>query len=309
MTSPRCSDPELKEAYDAFAAASEEMNTFQDGYNESMPVLLRSLGVCIKIFSVEVKDDELIAIPGVFADQWIKAHNKAAAPCLKLLDDLDQSTNYRIRQYAANYRKVIDQRNALMTDQGEGRIGFDQTVDRLERINKAFTKRNAQLTNFSDELAKLSSADEYLALDAIFEEHLARRSLRAPSLPDADPARHLAVTDRIALLQGLCPRSADHRDVERVVLAGGVRRVLGEHPDVVGVVGAWRGARAAERQTATDGRHHRSPKRAVRIQIGTGRGDRISGDAGTHVQIGPGARRCRDARCHRTGPGSRCGWR
>ncbi len=169
---PAMRDPELKEAYDAFAAASEEMNTFQDGYNESMPMLLRSLGVCVKIFSVEVKEDELIAIPGVFAELWIKAHNKAAAPCLKLLDDLDQSANYRIRQYAANYRKVIDQRNALMADQGEGKIGFEQTVDRLERINKAFTKRNAQLTNFSDELAKLSSADEYLALDDIFEARL-----------------------------------------------------------------------------------------------------------------------------------------
>lgn len=165
-------DPELKEAFDTFAAASEEMNTFQDGYNESMPVFLRSLGVCTKIFSVDVKEDELIAIPGVFAELWIKAHNKAAAPCLSLLDDLDQSRNYRIREYAANFRKVIDQRNDLMTDQGEGRIGLDQTVDRLERINKAFTKRNGRLTNFSEELGKLSSADEFQALDTIFEERL-----------------------------------------------------------------------------------------------------------------------------------------
>ena len=34
---PAMSDPELKKAYDTFTAAAEEMTTFQDGYNESMP--------------------------------------------------------------------------------------------------------------------------------------------------------------------------------------------------------------------------------------------------------------------------------
>ncbi|MET0523980.1 MAG: hypothetical protein ABWZ91_04210, partial [Nocardioides sp.] len=53
---PAMGDPELKKAYDAFATAAEEMNTFQDGYNESMPVLLRSLDVCPDIFSIEVPD-------------------------------------------------------------------------------------------------------------------------------------------------------------------------------------------------------------------------------------------------------------
>jgi hypothetical protein len=173
---PAMRDPELKEAYDEFAAAAEEMNTFQDGYNESMPVLLRSVDLCPDIFSIDLAQSDLDVIPGVFSQRWIKAHNKAAGPCLPLLDELDQSRNYMIRKYAANYRKVIDQRNALMTDLGENEIGFEQTVDRLCRINTSFTKRTRQLTNFSKELEKLSSADEYGALDVIFEERLGTES-------------------------------------------------------------------------------------------------------------------------------------
>ena len=51
---PAMRDPELKKAYDTFTAAAEEMTTFQDGYNESMPVLLRSLDLCPDIFSIEI---------------------------------------------------------------------------------------------------------------------------------------------------------------------------------------------------------------------------------------------------------------
>jgi hypothetical protein len=181
---PAMRDPELKEAYDAFAAAAEGMNTFQDGYNEAMPVLLRALDLCPEIFSVRLASSDLDVIPGVWSDRWIKAHNRKAAPCLPLLDQLDQSENSSIRKFATNYRKVIDQRNALMTDLGDNKIGFDQTVSRLEKINKAFTRRNDHLTNFSAELGKLSSADEYQALDAIFEEELGA----AGSPSSSDPA-------------------------------------------------------------------------------------------------------------------------
>ena len=178
---PAMTDPELKEAYDVFATAAEEMNTFQDGYNESMPVLLRSLDVCPDIFSVEVPNTELIFDPGVYSQKWITSHNHAAAPCRELLALLDDSGNYRIREYAENWRKVIDQRNDLMTAMGDGKVGFDQTVTRLERINGAFTKRHDKLTRFSDELAKVSAVEEYQALDAIFVENGAKPESESPS--------------------------------------------------------------------------------------------------------------------------------
>jgi hypothetical protein len=175
------SDPELKEAYDVFAKAAEEMNTFQDGYNESMPVLLRSLDVCPDIFSIKVPNTELIVVPGVFSQQWITMHNQAAAPCKKLLDTLDDSGNYRIREYAANWRKVIDQRNDLMADVGDNQAGFDQTIAKLKRVNGAFTKRNDKLTRFTEELAKVSAVEEYQALDAIFVENGAKPESPSPS--------------------------------------------------------------------------------------------------------------------------------
>ena len=178
---PVISDPELKEAYDAFATAAEEMNTFQDGYNESMPVLLRSLAVCPDIFSIEVPDTQLLVVPGVYSQLWIEEHNKAAAPCKKLLGVLEDSRNYRIRQYAANWWKVIDQRIDLTADLGKNKAGFDQTLARLKRVNNAFTKRNDQLTRFSEELAKLSATEEYQALDAIFVEHGAELESESPS--------------------------------------------------------------------------------------------------------------------------------
>ena len=136
---------ELKEAYDAFATAAEEMNTFQDGYNESMPVLLRSLDICPDIFSIEVPKTALVTIPGVYSELWIKRHNQAAAPCRPAARTSSTTpANYRIRQYAANWRKVIDQRTDLMADVENTQAGFDQTIARLKRINGAFTKRNEQ---------------------------------------------------------------------------------------------------------------------------------------------------------------------
>jgi hypothetical protein len=178
---PAMSDPELQEAYDAFASAAEEMNTFQDGYNESMPVLLRSLDVCPDIFSIKAPTGALTVILGTYADVWIKRHNQAAKPCLALLDELDDSRNYRVRQYAANFRKVIEQRNDLMADLGAGEIGFEQMPGRLERINDAFTKRNEKLTRFTAALAKVSAVEEYQALDAIFVENGATPQSPSPS--------------------------------------------------------------------------------------------------------------------------------
>ena len=178
---PAMRDPELQEAYDAFASAAEEMNTFQDGYNESMPVLVRSLAICPAIFSIKVPETQLLVVPGVYSQLWIEEHNRAAAPCKKLLFVLEDSRNYRIRQYAANWWKVIDQRIDLTADLGKNKAGFDETLARLTRVNKAFTKRNDQLTRFSDELAKLSAAEEYEALDPIFVEHGAKLESESPS--------------------------------------------------------------------------------------------------------------------------------
>ena len=114
---------------------------------------------------------------------WIKRHNQAAEPCQALLDELDDSRNYLIREYAANWRQVIDQRNDLMADLGAGKIGFEQTPGRLERINRAFTKRNEKLTKFTEELAKVSAVEEYQALDAIFVENGAK-----PESPSSSPS-------------------------------------------------------------------------------------------------------------------------
>ncbi len=170
---PAMSDPELKKAYETFTTAAEEMTTFQDGYNESMPVFLRSLDLCPDIFSIEIPKGQVFVTPDAYSNLWIKKHNKAAAPCLKLLDELDDSRNYRITEYAENWRKVIDQRNDLTADLGAGKAGFDQTLARLTRVNNAFTKRSGQLTQFSDELAKVSAVEEYQALDPIFEKNVA----------------------------------------------------------------------------------------------------------------------------------------
>ena len=178
---PAMSDPELKKAYDAFTTASEEMTTFQDGYNESMPVFLRSLDLCPDIFSIEIPEAQVIVTPDAYSKLWIKKHNKAAAPCLELLDELDDSRNYRITEYAENWRKVIDQRNDLTADLGAGKAGFDQTLARLTRVNNAFTKRSGKLTQFSDELAKVSAVEEYQALDPIFEKNVATPESESPS--------------------------------------------------------------------------------------------------------------------------------
>ena len=118
---PAMSDPELKKAYDTFTTAAEEMTTFQDGYNESMPVLLRSIDLCPDIFSIEFPKRSSSVTPDAYSKVWIKKHNKAAAPCLELLDELDDSRNYRITEYAENWRKVIDQRNDLTAALGAAR--------------------------------------------------------------------------------------------------------------------------------------------------------------------------------------------
>jgi hypothetical protein len=162
-------DPDLEAAYEKFATAAQKMTDFQDAFNESFPTYLRSLDVCAKIF--EIKPDVGL-LPSTYAKSWLAEHAKAAAPCLKILADLDGSENYQLRKYAANFHRVIDQRTDTMTALRDGDATLAQTSARLERVNEAFTKRNRALTDFNAEMAELNAADEYAAIDDVFEQKL-----------------------------------------------------------------------------------------------------------------------------------------
>ena len=101
---------------------------------------------------------------------------------------------------------MIDQRNDLTADLGAGKAGFDQTLARLKRVNNAFTKRSGKLTQFSEELAKVSAVEEYQALDAIFEKNGATPESESPSTSPSPRRGH-----RLERYLAMLPREAGPR--------------------------------------------------------------------------------------------------
>lgn len=169
---PGMDDPDVAAAYDKFAAAAEEMFTFQDGYNASMPEFLRALDVCVKIFDVSVDLDEIVVVPGAYEDEWLSQHKGFTKPCEARLDAIADSDNYRIREYVDSTHRVIAERNDAMSDIGVTDASMDRALRALKKANESYVARQKKIIDFSSELGKISAIDEYQALHDVFEDKL-----------------------------------------------------------------------------------------------------------------------------------------
>jgi hypothetical protein len=165
-------DPDVAAAYDKFATAAERMFAFQDGYNASMPEFLRALDVCVKIFDVKVDLDPLMALPGAYQTEWLAQHRKLTKPCEERMDPLADSGNYRLHEYVDSTRRLIAERNNAMSDIGYTKTSMDRALKALKHANGSYVARQEKITAFSDELDKISAADEYQALHQVFEDRL-----------------------------------------------------------------------------------------------------------------------------------------
>lgn len=64
-----------------------------------------------------------------------------------MLDELDDSTNHRITEYAEDWRKVIDQRTDRTAGLEAGKAGFDQTLDPIFERNVATPESKSPSTS------------------------------------------------------------------------------------------------------------------------------------------------------------------
>lgn len=164
---PAAADPDVAEAYDAFAAAAEDMFTFQSGYNASMAAFLHAMDICTQIFEVRVDDsDPLMNDPVHYEKAWHEDHDKRVRACQKVLGPVEESQNVNMQAIAEATRKVMTQRTQAVTEIGA------YSAAKVKKANDAYIKRFEKLTAFSDELDRRSAIDEYDALHEVFAEKL-----------------------------------------------------------------------------------------------------------------------------------------
>ncbi|MDN4175157.1 hypothetical protein QWY28_19490 [Nocardioides sp. SOB77] len=170
---PAMADPEVRTAYEEYAAAQEEYSRFTDAFYRDFPVMLGIERACGDVFELEEAVGDDSGSERQFAVDWLRAHAAAAEDCRPVLEQLTRSENRMFASFTAGFLDVIDERDRVMTASRDGEITPQQAVTGLEEANADFQELNQEgKYDYDAEMDELSPRDERDALHAVLDERL-----------------------------------------------------------------------------------------------------------------------------------------
>lgn len=166
---PAMGDEELAAAYEDFRTQYAEATAYQDGFNDSYPAFLVSNDVCTAVFESGPQGAPTYQ---AYARAWLRSQQKASKPCLKVNEELSESTNEDIAAVAQRWGQLVQQRLTAINAMALGSAGSDETLRAVKKANDSFVKDYGKLSKFSDVLGELYPDEAYDAIDTIFEDRL-----------------------------------------------------------------------------------------------------------------------------------------
>lgn len=162
-------DEELETAYRAFVEGYAAVAAYQDGFNDSYPVFLAAGDACQGLAGVQPPAGASYSETG---EAWLEAHERAAAPCLRLSAKLRSSTNTDVARLPRLYRRLVADRDAAIERLRDGDTDLAGAMKALGRLDRAFTRDYARATRFDAQIAALVPDDRYQAVDVVLEERV-----------------------------------------------------------------------------------------------------------------------------------------
>ncbi|RYZ11234.1 MAG: hypothetical protein EOO70_09855 [Myxococcaceae bacterium] len=144
--------PELKQAWNAFAAKQREYDDFAHPLFVDLPILQQALGNCANLFG-EMKKVEIVNNPLGFPKERLKTYTSNAPACTDPLGELTDSENSMLKDYATGFLANHQKRVQLLKDHVAGKVNLNQSSARY----KALATADAKLGNKIDPQGRLNA--------------------------------------------------------------------------------------------------------------------------------------------------------